>query len=106
MLWEVSHPVALAANVWEEDFLGTKDQRNTDMRPSLKPVASNELIPTQLVCFINDLNSGILSLHFELGRRPRQPASPGKVDCESKCGSYESNQAGRVDPPNRRVFCF
>ena len=106
MLWEVLHPVSLAANVWEEDFLGTKDQRNTDMHPSLKPVASTELKPTQPACFINDHNSGILSLHFELGRRPSQPASPGKVDCESKCGSHESNQAGRVDPPNRRVFCF
>ena len=44
--------------------------------------------------------------HFELGRRPRQPAYPGKVDCESECGSYWSNQAGSVGPPDRRAFLF
>ncbi len=44
--------------------------------------------------------------HFELGRRPRQPAYPGKVDRESECGSFWSNQAGSVGPPDRRAFLF
>ena len=44
--------------------------------------------------------------HFELGRRPRQPAYPGKVDRESECGSSWSNQAGSVGPPDRRAFLF
>ncbi len=34
------------------------------------------------------------STHLELGRRPRQPASPGKVERESGYGSFGSNQAG------------
>ncbi len=44
--------------------------------------------------------------HFELGRRPRQPAYPGKVDRESECGSIRSNQAGSVGPSDRRAFLF
>ena len=54
----------------------------------------------------NDLNSGILNGHYELGRRPRQPAYPGKVECDSKCGSILSNQAGRVGPPKTEGFLF
>jgi hypothetical protein len=54
----------------------------------------------------NDLSSGILNGHYELGRRPRQPAYPGKVECDSKCGSVMSNQAGRVDPPKTEGFLF
>ena len=45
-----------------------------------------------------------MPLHFELGRRPRQPAYPGKVDCESKCGSCKSNQAGSVGPLHEGFF--
>ena len=40
-------------------------------------------------------------LHFELGRRPRQPAYPGKVDRESECGSFWSNQAGMRRPSSK-----
>ncbi len=44
-------------------------------------------------------------LHFELGRRPSQPAYPGKVDRESGCGFIGSNQPGNsVDPPNTEGF--
>lgn len=32
--------------------------------------------------------------HLEMGRRPCQPAYPGKVERESECGSSGSNQAG------------
>ena len=39
--------------------------------------------------------------HFELGRRPRQPAYPGKVDRESECGSFRSNQAGKRRPSSK-----
>ena len=41
------------------------------------------------------------ALHFELGRRPRQPAYPGKVDRESECGSLWSNQAGMRRPSSK-----
>ena len=41
-----------------------------------------------------------------MGRRPRQPAYPGKVECNSKCGSILSNQAGRVGPPKTEGFLF
>ena len=41
-----------------------------------------------------------------MGRRPCQPARPGKVDRESECGSIRSNQAGSVGPPDRRAFLF
>ena len=43
-----------------------------------------------------------LKTHSELGRRPCQPALPGKVDRSSGCGSNASNQAGcNVGPPNQ-----
>ena len=43
-----------------------------------------------------------LKSHSELGRRPCQPALPGKVDRSSGCGSNASNQAGcNVGPPNQ-----
>lgn len=38
--------------------------------------------------------------HLELGRRPSQPAYPGKVDRVSGCGFLEAtNRANSVDPP-------
>ena len=43
-----------------------------------------------------------LKSHSELGRRPCQPALPGKVDRSSGWGSNASNQAGcNVGPPNQ-----
>jgi hypothetical protein len=59
----------------------------------------------QSICGIFCPSSDILRLHFELGRRPRPPP-PGKVDCESKCGSWVSNQTGRVGPPKPAGFEF
>ena len=41
-----------------------------------------------------------LKSHSELGRRPCQPAYPGKVDRESGCGSFGSNQAGNSVGPS------
>ena len=42
-----------------------------------------------------------------MGRRPRQPAYPGKVDRESGCGFIRSNQTGNsVDPPRTEGFLF
>ena len=42
-----------------------------------------------------------------MGRRPRQPAYPGKVDRESECGFLGSNQMGSsVDPPETEGFLF
>ncbi len=42
-----------------------------------------------------------------MGRRPRQPAYPGKVDRESGCGFLGSNQPGySVDPPRTEGFLF
>jgi hypothetical protein len=38
-------------------------------------------------------------VHQELGRRPRQPAFPGKVVCESRCGSSEQRSGSSVGPP-------
>jgi hypothetical protein len=35
-----------------------------------------------------------LALHFEMGRRPRQPAHPGKVDRDSGCGSLREQLNG------------
>lgn len=37
-------------------------------------------------------------LHSEMGRRPRQPARPGKVDRESGCGPLGGNQTGKRRP--------
>lgn len=37
-------------------------------------------------------------LHPEMGRRPRQPAHPGKVDRESGCGPLGGNQTGKRRP--------
>ena len=68
------------------------------MRPSFKPVTSNKLIPTQSVCFINDHNSGILSLHFELGRRPSQPAFRARWIALADVAPT-SNQAGEASSP-------
>lgn len=44
--------------------------------------------------------AAIISIvHQELGRRPRQPAFPGKVVCESRCGSSEQRSGSSVGPP-------
>ena len=59
-----------------------------------------------LVKIAHSINCATIKEHFELGRRPRQPAYPGKVDRESECGSIRSNQAGSVGPPDRRAFLF
>ena len=59
-----------------------------------------------LVKIAHSINCATIREHFELGRRPRQPAYPGKVDRESECGSIRSNQAGSVGPPDRRAFLF
>jgi hypothetical protein len=40
----------------------------------------------------------IMKAHLEMGRRPRQPAYPGKVDRESGCGFLRSNQTGQRRP--------
>jgi hypothetical protein len=48
-----------------------------------------------------------MSTHSELGRRPCQPAYLGKVDRESGCGSFGSNQAGNsVGPSAQEGFLF
>lgn len=46
--------------------------------------------------------------HLEMGRRPRQPALPGKVERESGCGSQRSNQAGEASalPKTEGFFLF
>ena len=43
-------------------------------------------------------------MHFEVGRRPRQPALPGKVVRESKCGLVQAMIRERVDPPYGGFF--
>jgi hypothetical protein len=46
-------------------------------------------------------------LHLERGRRPYQPAYPGKVVRESGCGRIGSgNQAGVRRPSNNRRVLF
>lgn len=45
--------------------------------------------------------------HQEVGRRPRQPACPGKVDRVSGCGSPAEQLSGRsVGPPQTEGFLF
>ncbi len=46
-----------------------------------------------------------LATHSEMGRRPRQPAFPGKVVRESEWGSFGGNKAGAASAlPLRRAF--
>jgi hypothetical protein len=44
--------------------------------------------------------------HFELGRRPRQPARPGKVDRESGCGSLRGATKRVQRRPSRKTEGF
>ena len=49
----------------------------------------------------------MITEHFELGRRPSQPAYSGKVDRESGCGFLEATKrANSVDPPSLGGFLF
>jgi hypothetical protein len=47
----------------------------------------------------------IVIQHYELGRRPSQPAFPGKVDRESGCGFQEATKRATASTlQKRRVF--